>query len=64
MLAFDFKMCFGDVVIDLTPDTTSDIITDGIAEFLEILCCWCCEGDEPPPIQEQVSFTLFNTDYK
>lgn len=47
-------MCFGDDVIDYTPDTTSEIIADGIAEILEILCCKCCEGDETPPIHEHV----------
>ena len=54
--AVDFKMCFGDDVIDFTPDTTSDIIAGGIGELLVILCCKCCEDDEPPPIQEQVRY--------
>ena len=49
-------MCFGDDVIDFTPDTTSDIIAGGIGELLVILCCKCCEDDEPPPIQEQVRY--------
>lgn len=48
-------MCFGDDGIDIVADTVSDIITESIGDTLGTLCCMCCEGDPPPPIQEQVS---------